>query len=92
MNKEKNIKVIKFITFYKFLITVDIMHRLKELRKEKGWKQSDLTEKSGVNLSTIQKIESGVNDITKAQFCTLYPLAKAFGVSIEYLVGVSNVR
>ena len=34
MNKEKNIKVIKFITFYKFLITVFKRYTGKEYKKE----------------------------------------------------------
>ena len=66
--------------------------RLQELRKEKGWSQSDTAEKSGVKLSTIQKLESGFNNIFKARFHTLYALAQALEVSVEYLVGVSDKR
>lgn len=65
--------------------------RLKELRSEQNWTQEDLARNSGVKIATIQKLEAGYNNIRKAQFDTLYKLARAFGVSIEYLVGVSDV-
>lgn len=66
--------------------------RIKQLREENGWRQKDLAEKSGVKLVTIQKLEGGYSDIYKAQFITLYNIAKVFGVSVEYLVGVSDER
>lgn len=68
------------------------MHRIKELREENRLRQEDLATISGVKLATIQKLEAGYNNIHKAQFDTLYGLARAFGVSIEYLVGVSDNR
>lgn len=61
--------------------------RLKELRSEQNWTQQDLAVKSSIKLATIQKLEAGYNNIRKAQFDTLYGLAKAFRVNIEYLVG-----
>lgn len=67
-------------------------NRLKELRLNHNWTQEDLARNSGVKLATIQKLEGGFNNIRKAQFNTLYGLARAFGVSIEYLVGVSGDR
>lgn len=65
--------------------------RLKELRVKHNWTQEDLSRVSGVKIATIQKLEGGYNNIYKAQFNTLYGLASAFGVSIEYLVGVRHV-
>lgn len=65
--------------------------RLKELRSINNWTQEDLARNSGVKIATIQKLEAGYNNIRKAQFDTLYGIASAFGVSIEYLVGVSDV-
>src|SRR5690606_16900079 len=44
MNKEKNIKVIKFITFYKFLITVEFLNKeLLNICYKKHNKEMDLT-------------------------------------------------
>lgn len=68
------------------------MDRIKELRQKNDLRQEDLSSISGVKLATIQKLEAGYNNIHKAQFDTLYGLARAFGVSIEYLVGVSDNR
>lgn len=66
--------------------------KLKELRVKHNWTQEDLARVSGVKIATIQKLEARYNNIRKAQFDTLYGIARAFGVSIEYLVGVSNDR
>ncbi|SMG37793.1 protein of unknown function [Marivirga sericea] len=35
------------------------MNRIKEFRNEKGWTQSELADKAGLSLRTIQRIESG---------------------------------
>lgn len=35
------------------------MQKVKEFRDRKGWTQSDLAEKTGLSLRTIQRIESG---------------------------------
>lgn len=37
----------------------EIVARIKALRKEKGWSQQDLADKSGVSIATIKKIEIG---------------------------------
>ena len=37
----------------------EIVARIKALRKEKGWSQQDLADKSGVSIATIKKIETG---------------------------------
>lgn len=37
----------------------EIVSRIKALRKEKGWSQQDLADKSGVGVTTIRKIETG---------------------------------
>lgn len=37
----------------------EIVARIKALRKEKGWSQQDLADKSDVGVTTIRKIETG---------------------------------
>lgn len=37
----------------------EIVARIKALRKERGWSQQDLADKSGVSIATIKKIEIG---------------------------------
>ncbi len=60
------------------------MNRLKELRQEKKLTRDKLSQELDINLRTIQRWESGENQIKpeKAQ-----RLAEYFGVSVGYLLG-----
>lgn len=60
------------------------MKRLKvrDLRKERYWTQSQLAAMIGVQAQTIANIESGRNNPHPT---TLHKLANAFGVPIEQL-------
>ena len=62
------------------------MITLSKLRLDQGFTQQQLSEKSHVTISTLQKLESGTNDIHKAQVDTVLKLARALGVTIEELV------
>lgn len=64
----------------------DIMNKLQEKRKESGLSQSQLSDKSGVKLNTIQKLETGTNGIFGAKVSTIYALAKALGCTMESLI------
>lgn len=64
------------------------MNRLKHYRTQRHLLQRELSDLSGVKLATIQKLESGENNLNKAQLDTGYKLAKALGVSLEDLVEV----
>ena|SRR5215216_392409 len=61
----------------------DLCDRLRRLRGRRVWTLQDLAEKSGVHYTTIARIE------TKREYkphpTTLRKLAKALGVSAEYL-------
>ena len=59
---------------------------LKIIRKASGLSQKELSEKSGVDIRSIQMYEQKRNDINKAQVETLYKLAKVFGCNIEDLM------
>ena len=61
--------------------------RLKMLRKELGITQKELAEKIGVGRTTISEYESG--KIVPKQD-GLISLADVFGVSVDYLTGVSD--
>lgn len=50
------------------------MSEIKLLRKQKGFTQAQLAEKTGLSISLIQKYECGAKDITKAQFITITKL------------------
>ena len=56
------------------------MVRLREVREELGYSQKELSDKTGVALSTISGIELGKH---KARPATLRKLADAMGVDIR---------
>lgn len=62
------------------------MSKLKEARERAGLTQKELSERSGVNLRTIQDYEQGRKSINKAQGLSLYRLADALNVTIEELL------
>ena len=57
---------------------------LQELRKDKGWKQSDLAERLGMSKSAIGAYETGVSE---PSIENLIKIADLFHVNIDYLVG-----
>ena len=57
-----------------------VVVRLKEVREELGFSQKDLSDKSGIALSTISGIEVGKH---KPRPATLRKLADAMGVDIR---------
>lgn len=60
--------------------------KLKEIREKKNLSQSQLAEKSGVALRTIQAYEQGYKDINKGQVVTILALADALEVSVRALL------
>jgi len=58
---------------------------LKQLRKQKGWSQQKLAEKTGLSFNAITKIEQGRAEHPTLK--TLIKLAYIFEVSIDELVG-----
>lgn len=64
--------------------------KLKRIREAAGLSQSELAEKSGVSLRSIQMYEQRNNDIDKAQGHTLYKLSVALGCDIEDLLERPN--
>jgi transcriptional regulator with XRE-family HTH domain len=63
--------------------------RIKELRKERGLSQAKLAKECGISRSVIAMVESGKQnggrDFNKA-------IANYFGVSIDYLEGMTDDR
>ncbi len=59
--------------------------RLKELRKEQGWSQQKLAEKTGLSFNAVTKIEQGLAKHPTLK--TLLKLADAFGIGLDELVG-----
>lgn len=65
------------------------MERLKWLREEKEENQQDLADLLKVSQSTIGKWENGNHE---PNFEMLIKLADHYDVSIDYLVGYTNIR
>lgn len=63
--------------------------RIKELREQKGISQLSLGTRVGCSQNTISKIEKGE---IEPRADVLLEMAKYFGVSVDYLLGVSNVK
>ena len=67
----------------------DIALRIKELRKERKLKQQELADKFSVKLRTYQGYEYGESYPEVAKLLTI---ADFFDVSLDYLMGRSDVR
>lgn len=65
------------------LASSDSPAKLQQIRKEAGYSQKELSEKSGVSLRMIQQYEQGAKDINKASVSNLAALAKVLGCRIE---------
>ncbi len=67
----------------------DIMNRLKELRKEKGYTQIKMQHLTGIDQSDYSKLESGKRYFTFEQ-CR--KLAVALNTSMDYLAGLTDEK
>jgi transcriptional regulator with XRE-family HTH domain len=56
--------------------------RIKQLRKERGWSQRDLSIRTGIHAPTISQIENGTVQLWPGH---AKRIARAFGVSVEEL-------
>ena len=65
------------------------MIRIKELRVERGMKQTDLAELLNVSRGTVSNYELGVHTM---DVDVIRQLCEIFGVTADYLLGFSSVR
>lgn len=77
-----------FDTLNRILEMKATVSRLQILRKNCGLSQRTLSEKSGVNLRTLQQYEIRAKDINKAAVETLLALATVIGCSITDLMEI----
>jgi transcriptional regulator with XRE-family HTH domain len=61
---------------------------IKNFRKEKGWRQDELAEHSGVPMSTITKIEAGF--IKNPSIEKMAKIAKALGITVDELINAKE--
>ena len=60
--------------------------RLQAQRKKCGYSQRELSEKSGVNIRTLQQYELGTKDIGKSSVQAIVALANVLGCKVEDLL------
>lgn len=63
-----------------------LANRLGALRRERGMTQQQLAIKSGVGISTLQKLENGANRLLGARTEIVLRIAKTLDVTVEELV------
>lgn len=66
-----------------------LKNRVKELRTERNLRQTELAEKVNTTQQTISRIENGENTLPAD---TLIALANFFGVSIDYILCLTDSR
>ena len=62
---------------------MELSEKLVLLRQKRGWSQIDLARATGIPQPTICRLESG--DIKQPKIMTIVKIAKALGVSTDYL-------
>ena len=66
----------------------NIQDRITDLREQNGWSKAELAERIGIDASRMGRIESG--ETKNVGDDVILALAKAFGVSTDFLLGVSD--
>lgn len=66
-----------------------IRERMEDLRNRRKLTLKEVTEKTGIDYSTLSRIENG--NVKKVGDDVLMKLARFFGVSTDFLLGITNV-
>lgn len=69
---------------------MELSGRLRQIRRDKGFTQKQLEELSGVPQNTISRIEIGTIKVITTP--TLIALARALGVTTDYLLGLDETE
>jgi len=69
--------------------TENYMNRIKELREDRDLRQIDVAEKTGIDQRTLSNYETGK---TNPDSYAIIRLAAFYGVSCDYLLGVSDLN
>ena len=62
--------------------------RIAKVRKQRGLKQSELAKLANIPLSTLNVIERGVRKGEGLSIATAKRMARALGVTLDYLAGM----
>jgi transcriptional regulator with XRE-family HTH domain len=63
--------------------------RIRDLREDKDWTQTQLAKYLGMSQTGYSKYETGENDIPTS---VLIKLAILYNTSIDYLLGQTNIK
>ena len=74
---------------FAIILSGDVMDRLKNLRKEKGYTQIKMQMLTGIDQSDYSKLENGKRYFTFEQ---LRKLAVALETSMDYLAGLTDEK
>lgn len=66
------------------------MTNLKRIRKERKIKQTELAERAGVSLRTLQDYEQGQKPINGASALTVYKIAEALECSVGEILELTE--
>ena len=66
---------------------VELGTKLRELRKERNWTQGQVAERIGGTASIVSAYENGIR---QPSYEALIRLARLYGVSSDYLLGISG--
>lgn len=70
---------------------VSMAHRIQELLDKNGYRPATFAKKAGISQSTLAEILSGKRDFNNVGVSKILAMAKAFGVTVEYLSGDSDI-
>ncbi|MFJ4623336.1 helix-turn-helix domain-containing protein [Streptomyces sp. NPDC088812] len=70
-------------------VLAEVGPRLRRIRKERGATLGGLSEATGISVSTLSRLESGLR---KPSLELLLPIARAHEVALDELVGAPSVR
>jgi len=68
---------------------MNVAERIKNLRKNNGFHQKEVAEKLGITLTGYASYEQGRN---KPSYDSLLKLSELYNVSIDYLVGKTDIQ
>jgi DNA-binding Xre family transcriptional regulator len=69
-----------------FMEDIQIVNRLQEWRKKKGFTQKKLSKVTGISLSTIRKLETNERKISKLESENFFKISKALEITMEQLI------
>ena len=64
--------------------------KLKDIMKDQGVTQQELSIKSGIKLVTVQKLVSSKNNLSGARFSTVLALYRVLGADVFIAAGMAD--